>query len=101
MESISSATPLSAYITKYYNIENTYKSHTHHICMVWSSLALLPTLKSHRLALSLPSSFNFPLDSFKVQMLLTIIDILVELTFLDLLKDNLDTDSFDGYTSIC
>jgi hypothetical protein len=34
-------------------------------------------------------------------MLLTIIDLLVELTLLDLSKDNLDIESSYGYTTIC
>lgn len=41
------------------------------ICVIWSSLALLPTLKLMDLALSSLSSLSLTLDSFKVEKLLT------------------------------
>ena len=34
MEALSPTLPFNAYITKYYNIENKYKSHTCHICLI-------------------------------------------------------------------
>ena len=63
-----------------------YRKHiTRHICLIWSSLALLLTLKLIDFALSSTSSLSFPLDSFKVQMLLTIIDVLVMTNNIDML----------------
>jgi hypothetical protein len=65
----------------------------------WSSLALTSTLQSQRSFFTTSSSF--PLDSFKVKTLLTIIDVLVELMLLDLPKDNIDTESSYGTATIC
>ena len=78
MVALSLTHPFNAYITKYnieiknYNTVNTYKLHTCHNCLIWSSLALLPTLKSHSLRSFFTTSSSFSLDSFKVQMFLTI-----------------------------
>jgi len=63
-------------------------------------MSTLPTLKCHKLHSFPTTSSSFPLDPFKVQTLMTIIDVFVKLMLLDLPKDNLNTALSCGYTTI-
>ena len=76
----------------------------HKICHClshWSSYAFTPISELHRHALSLPSSSSYHFIQHRYNCFWPSLTFFVQLTLLDLPKDNLDTEPSYEYTSIC